>query len=194
VSCPTTGIVGVALTCSASVTDTEAGTASTPAGTLDWSADHAGSFSASSCTLSGADGTSGCAVAFTPATSGTIRLTASYPGSDVHVPSSGSDAVEVASTTGLDTTPPAVAITWPLDGAGVRAGSKVKIQATATDAGGIRDVRFFVAGTLRCTDSAAPYACGWRTASLAGYMIQIQAVARDLAGNQTTDSITVHTV
>lgn len=86
--------VGVPTTCTATVTDVEAtGTKSAPTGNVTFAAERAGTFTplSSSCELKepGAEKAS-CAVKFTPATAGSQKITATYPGDSEHAASSGS--------------------------------------------------------------------------------------------------------
>ena len=95
---------------------------------------------------------------------------------------------------------PAVAITAPASGA-VKSGN-VAITATAADAtAGIRDVTFRAkpSGAAGFSDigvdsSAGPggtYAISWPTAGLPDGLADIQVVARDWAGNQMGDTLTI---
>ena len=61
-----------------------------------------------------------------------------------------------------DTVAPVVAITAPANGSTVARRANVTIQATASDDVGVSRVEFFVNGSLRCTDTAAPFSCGWK--------------------------------
>jgi len=100
VSCsPDSVAVGQPTTCTATVTDTEAGVTTTPAGTVSFESDGAGGFSANECTLSGGFGASArCSVTYTPGAIGTGSqvITAGYGGDSTHTPSSGSQSVVVS--------------------------------------------------------------------------------------------------
>lgn len=85
-----------------------------------------------------------------------------------------------------DTIPPAVSLTEPLVGATV-AGS-VEVAASASDAGGVAEVRFFVDGALIAQDGIAPYATVWDTTSVADGTHTLTAVAKDAAGNTATST------
>src|SRR5204862_4296349 len=78
--------------CTATVADVDGGTASTPTGTVSWSSDASGSFSAATCTL---DGGGSCSVSYTPApgSEGTHNVTGSYLGDADHAVSQGVAAV-----------------------------------------------------------------------------------------------------
>jgi hypothetical protein len=119
-----------------------------------------------------------------------VLVAAAYVGDPFHA---GSAATPVPIAVAGDTTPPSVRLTNPSDGATVPAGGKVTIKAGATDNVAVVDVRFYVAGTLRCTDAVAPYTCVWHPTKKRGVHIAIEAVARDAAGNLASHRITVTT-
>jgi large repetitive protein len=123
VSCtPSTVPVDDTTTCTATVTDTSGGTKSTPSGTVSWSSDEAGGFSAASCTLD-ADGT--CSVTYTPRAVGTHTITAGYGGDAEHTGSTGSDEVTAtrrATGTSVSCSPTSF-----------RAGNDTTCTATVTD-------------------------------------------------------------
>jgi hypothetical protein len=106
VSCaPGAVAVGTPSTCTATVTDTAAGTASTPTGTVDFGSDGAGSFGDDQCTLTGTGASASCSVSYTPAASGAVRtdtITASYGGDSLHAGSSGTAPVRVQPTSRAD--------------------------------------------------------------------------------------------
>lgn len=93
----------------------------------------------------------------------------------------------VAITVTKDTTPPAVAITSPADGATVAYG--VAIQASASDDHELASVAFFVDGTAIGSDPVAPYAATWDTGTDANngpHTLTARAV--DRYGNATTSA------
>jgi hypothetical protein len=107
VSCaPGTVAVGTPSTCTATVTDTAAGAASTPTGSVGFATSGPGSFGAGSCTLSAASaGVATCSVSYTPAASDTLRtdtITAGYGGDSTHAGSSATAAVAVQPTSDAD--------------------------------------------------------------------------------------------
>jgi large repetitive protein len=81
---------GVGSSCTATVTDTNAGTVSTPTGSVGFSSNGAGSFSATSCTLaaSATTGTASCSVTYTPSATGSQTITGAYGGDPTHGSSS----------------------------------------------------------------------------------------------------------
>ena len=85
---PSPETIGFQTTCSATITDTDAGTASSPDGTVTFTAP-SGTFTPTSCTLPSAIGAQAtCSVKFAPGAVNTT-LTASYAGSGSHTASSG---------------------------------------------------------------------------------------------------------
>jgi hypothetical protein len=83
-----------------------------------------------------------------------------------------------------DTTPPAVAMTSPADGATVS--GVVTLAADATDASGIAQVELLVNGAVVGTDTTSPYAVSWNSSAAAGSTVTLAARAVDGAGNVAT--------
>ena len=85
---PGSVIVGVASTCTATVTDTGTGTKSTPTGAVTFGSTGTGSFSSPSCTLTptGTSGVASCSVNYTPSAvaAGGHLITATYQGDIAH--------------------------------------------------------------------------------------------------------------
>ena len=108
VSCaPGTLAVGGSSTCTATVTDTDAGTAITPAGTVSFGSSGPGSFAGSTCTLAQASpGVASCSVTYSPGASGVPTradtITATYAPDPTHTASSGTATVTVQPTTKAD--------------------------------------------------------------------------------------------
>jgi glucose/arabinose dehydrogenase len=90
-----------------------------------------------------------------------------------------------------DNIAPTVAITSPANGATVLRKSTVTITATASDNVGVARVEFLVNGALQCTDTAAPYSCGWRVPNPMNKTYQLQARAFDAAGNSAAATVSV---
>ena len=92
---PDTALVGVTVSCEATVTDSQSGTAVTPTGDVTLSRGGAGSgtYSANTCTLapSGTLGTATCSVTYVATSQGTQSLTATYGGTTQSRGSTGSD-------------------------------------------------------------------------------------------------------
>jgi hypothetical protein len=98
-------------------------------------------------------------------------------------------------TTGItvdnsDSTPPSVSITAPADGATV-AGSAVTFSATASDAGGIHKVRFWVDGSYLGFDGTAPYSKTWDSTAYGNGVHTLKVEALDWSDNSTITTITV---
>ncbi|HEY6471022.1 MAG TPA: Ig-like domain-containing protein [Candidatus Dormibacteraeota bacterium] len=93
---PASTIVGVATSCTATVSDTSAGTAITPGGTMTWTS-AAGTFSPTTCGLSAG----ACSTAFTPSAGhvGPETVNAAYGGDTDHLTSSGSTSIGVGRRT-----------------------------------------------------------------------------------------------
>jgi large repetitive protein len=93
-----------------------------------------------------------------------------------------------------DTTPPAVALLKPLNGAvvsGTLSEAAGNCEASASDAGGIDRVEFFVDGTLANTERSSPWACIVNTTSYPDGAHTIRAVAYDVAGNSSQAQVSV---
>ena len=102
VSCsPNPVFNGQATTCTATVADAAPSGKTAPAGTASFTSDGAGSFSASSCTLSPFGTYSTCQVTYTPSAigSGVHKITATYGGDPAHLGSSGYANLGVSSPT-----------------------------------------------------------------------------------------------
>lgn len=91
--------LGQPTTCTATVSDTDTGTVSTPTGSVSFTSNPGGSFSGGgSCTLaaSGTSGVSSCQATYSPpVAAGSESLTASYAGDVTHAPSSGQTTLSV---------------------------------------------------------------------------------------------------
>ena len=89
----------------------------------------------------------------------------------------------------LDTQPPVVTITSPLNGSTVIRGSTVNITTTASDNVGISKVEFYINNGLKYTDSAPPYSYSWKVTGKKSATYTIVAKAYDTAGNKTSSII-----
>jgi hypothetical protein len=93
-------------------------------------------------------------------------------------------AISVTVSAG-DTTPPAVTITSPAGGAWT--GNSIAVTASASDAGGLVNIKLWgggaVFGTIPCTGTTCSGTVTWITGPLAPAAYQAQAVATDAAGN-----------
>lgn len=100
----------------------------------------------------------------------------------------GNSAVSPGVAITTDNTSPTVAITSPANGATPLAGTTFTISASASDASGVASVQFFVNGTLTCTDSVAPYTCGWAIPKTKRLTYTLTAKATDAANNSATSA------
>ncbi len=99
------------------------------------------------------------------------------------------DAVSVSTTAGGDTTPPAVSLTQPVDGATVSGSTTV--AADASDDVGVNRVEFRIDGALGSTDTTAPYSFAWDTTAVVDGAHSVETRAFDAAGNSSSKSIGV---
>jgi hypothetical protein len=90
--------VGIAASCTATVSDTGAGTRTTPTGTVSWSSTAGGTFAPNPCVLgpTATVGVASCTVSYTPSTAGSAQITATYSGDATHAGSTGQTTVTVA--------------------------------------------------------------------------------------------------
>ena len=96
----------------------------------------------------------------------------------------GSPGNEASGVAAADTTPPAVSITSPTNGATVS--GSVPVNANATDNGTVAGVQFKLDGAnLGAEDTVAPYSISWDTFTAANGSHSLTALARDAAGNTT---------
>src|SRR5258708_5707746 len=101
--------------------------------------------------------------------------------------------VTVSNAPPPDTTPPAVSITSPANGATVSA--TVTVTASASDNVGVVGVQFSIDGAdFGAEDTSAPYSISWNTGTASNGSHTIAAVARDAAGNRTTSAPVTVTV
>ncbi len=90
-----------------------------------------------------------------------------------------------------DTTAPTVSFTSPSNNQTIN-GKNVKVRSTASDAGGVRSVRYSVNGNFVSGEiTVAPYNYTWDVSSLANGTHQLAARAVDTAGNVGTSTISV---
>ena len=94
-----------------------------------------------------------------------------------------------------DTSPPAVTLTAPANGAAITASDIVPtatLTATASDNTGVTKVEFYDNGALVGTDTTTPYSFGWTTGVAGSHALT--AKAYDAAGNTTTSAASTVTV
>lgn len=101
-------------------------------------------------------------------------------------------AFSVAAPPPIDSVPPVVTLTAPVNGSTVS--GTVTVSATATDNVGVVGVQFLLNGApLGAEDTTSPYSIAWDSTSVPnGGPYQLSARARDAAGNQgTSPSVSV---
>ena len=89
-----------------------------------------------------------------------------------------------------DTTKPQVAITSPKPSEVIS--KTIQVTANATDNVGISKVEFYVDGTLRATDTTAPYMFALDTTTLTNGMHTLNSVAYDASNNTASSAISVN--
>jgi hypothetical protein len=67
----------------------------------------------------------------------------------------------------------------------------VTVQASASDNVGVTEVRFYIDGSLKTTDTSSPYSYSWDTTGYSDGSHAVKAVAYDAAGNNAEDTNTV---
>jgi hypothetical protein len=94
---PASALAGQQVACTVTVDDTETVVPSTPTGTITFSTNGLGDFSANTCTLQGSGTSAQCSFSYTPTAlgTGTQTLGMAYSGDDSHSPSNGSGALGV---------------------------------------------------------------------------------------------------
>ena len=119
----------------------------------------------------------------TAATDGFYDVTATVTNSSYPTYKNSASATYVVSSYVADTTSPTATITSPTNGSVVMRNSSVTISANAADNVGVESVRFYVNSSLICTDNTAPYSCSWKVPKKSNATYNIQAEAKDVAGN-----------
>jgi hypothetical protein len=131
-----------------------------------------------------ASGRASWSYTWTPATSGavTIKSRAVDDSGNLETPSAG-----VTITVGTpDTTPPAVTMNAPANGATV-SGATVTVSANASDNQGVTSVQFLLdGGSLGAPDTVAPYSITWDTTTATNGSHTLSARASDASNNTTT--------
>jgi peptidoglycan hydrolase-like protein with peptidoglycan-binding domain len=120
--------------------------------------------------------------------SGTVRDVAGNPLTNT-TPASNLAANEALV---IDTTAPSVSLTAPTSGATV-SGAAAALAATASDGGaGLVGVQFKIDGAAEgAEDTSSPFGVTWDTTAVANGSHTLAAVARDVAGNYATSTVTV---
>jgi hypothetical protein len=89
-----------------------------------------------------------------------------------------------------DTTPPVVSIVSPGGGAAL-SGASATIAASASDAGGVKAVEFYVDGKLLGSVAEAPYSLSWslRKVRRGAHLVRVRAI--DTSSNASEQSVSV---
>ncbi len=90
----------------------------------------------------------------------------------------------VTTVPATDTTAPTIALTSPANGTKIKRYTYFAATATATDNVKVTKVNFYYKGSLKCTDTVAPYSCSIRMVN--GRSLSVYARAYDAAGNYRT--------
>ncbi len=106
--------------------------------------------------------------------------------------SGNSNTAMVYVTVKKDTTPPAIQITSPLNGANV-SGNSLYVSTSASSAN-IAQVDFYVNGLFKASDNAAPFTYNLNIKSYKGKTITIKAVATAVNGLTAESSVVVYIV
>lgn len=85
-----------------------------------------------------------------------------------------------------DTTAPSITLTSPANGAKIKRYTYFTATATASDNVKVTKVNFYYKGSLKCTDTVAPYSCSIRMVN--GSNLSVYARAYDAAGNYRTSA------
>jgi len=129
----------------------------------------------------------------TTAANGSHSLTATARDAAGNRTTSATVTVTVSNAPPPDTTPPAVSITAPANGATVS--GSISVTASASDNVGVAGVQFKLDGAnLGAEDTSSPYGVSWNTTTVANGSHSLTATARDAAGNSTTSTSVIVSV
>ena len=129
----------------------------------------------------------------TTVANGSHSLTAAARDAAGNSTTSATVTVTVSNAPPPDTTPPAVSITAPANGATVS--GTISVSASASDNVGVAGVQFKLDGAnLGAEDTSSPYGVSWNTTTVANGSHSLTAAARDAAGNSTTSATVTVTV
>ncbi len=120
-------------------------------------------------------------------TYGAGNFTATLTVTDDRGASSSKSATITSSTVSTsDTIAPIITLTSPSNGARITRYSYFLATADASDNTGVTKVNFYYKGSLKCTDTTAPYSCSIRMVN--GSNLSVYARAYDAAGNYKTSN------
>lgn len=91
----------------------------------------------------------------------------------------------------VDTQPPTVSITSPVNGSFVSRGRSITISASASDNVGVKKVDFYINSSFLRTDKTKPYTVSWRVPNSRNVTYTIKAIASDASNNTGQTSISV---
>ncbi len=91
----------------------------------------------------------------------------------------------------VDTQPPVVSITSPVDGSYVFRNRILTIRVSASDNVGVKKVDFYINGSFIRTDTAKPYTASWRVPYKRNVTYTITVKAYDTSNNTEQTSISV---
>lgn len=105
--------------------------------------------------------------------------------------SAGGNVVSASLSGGVtvDTLPPVVSIANPANGSVIT--QPISIEASASDASGIGRVEIYLDGQLLVSRTSPPYSFSWDTAASSDGQHQIKAIAYDMAGRHSSQSVEV---
>lgn len=103
---------------------------------------------------------------------------------------SASSAVALNVKNAVDTTPPTVTISNPVNGGKIR--RQVTISASATDNVGVANTSLYIDGSLRSTVNGGSLSFGWNASQVTPGTHTISVKAVDTSGNATTNTIQVY--
>jgi len=98
-------------------------------------------------------------------------------------------AVTQTLQTQLDTTPPIVSITSPINGAAAR--GIITVSVSASDNVAVSSVQLYVDNVLKATDTSSPYGFSLDTTLYSDGVHAIKVVAKDSSNNQASSQISI---
>jgi hypothetical protein len=101
--------------------------------------------------------------------------------------SSGTVSVTVSNI--VDTIPPTISISSPINGQTVS--NTVSVSSSASDNVGVVSVQYLLDGTAVSTTTSAPYSYSWNTTTASNGAHTLTAMASDAAGNKGTASVSI---
>jgi hypothetical protein len=84
-----------------------------------------------------------------------------------------------------------VTITSPGNGSTFSRRASIAASASASDNVGVKEVRFYLDGVMRCAGTSAPYQCQLSLPSKKGWSGTLEVQASDAAGNVGRSSVSL---